>query len=47
MMGHVKMNLEALWVDPVEYQPQLRAAVETLQALPFIASRQMSSPSSS
>ena len=30
MMGYVRMNLEALWIDPVEYQTQLRAAVEEL-----------------
>jgi His-Xaa-Ser system radical SAM maturase HxsC len=30
MMGHVKMNLDALWVDPADYQGELRAAVETL-----------------
>lgn len=30
MMGYVKMNLDALWVDPIDYQPQLREAVGTL-----------------
>ena len=29
-MGYVRMNLEALWIDPWEYQPQLRTAVEHL-----------------
>jgi len=29
-MGYVKMNLQALWIDPVEYQSALREAVETL-----------------
>jgi len=29
-MGHVKMNLEALWIDPVDYQHELDAAVRTL-----------------
>ena len=32
MMGHVKMNLDALWIDPVDYQTQLRAAVEAIHA---------------
>lgn len=31
MMGYVKMNLESLWIDPVEYQPQLRACVSNLE----------------
>ena len=31
MMGFVRMNLEALWVDPVDYQDQLRRAVELLE----------------
>lgn len=30
MMGYVRMNLESLWVDPVDYQPQLREAVDEL-----------------
>ena len=30
MMGFVKMNLESLWVDPADYQPQLRDATEHL-----------------
>jgi His-Xaa-Ser system radical SAM maturase HxsC len=30
MMGYVRMNLDALWTDPVDYQPQLRQCVETL-----------------
>ena len=30
MMGHVKANLEALWIDPADYQQQLRQAVEIL-----------------
>ena len=31
MMGFVRMNLDALWIDPVEYQPQLIEAVSHLQ----------------
>jgi len=31
MMGYVKMNLGALWVDPMEYQPQLLDAVRELE----------------
>ncbi len=30
MMGYVKMNLDALWVDPIDYQPALAEAVHTL-----------------
>jgi His-Xaa-Ser system radical SAM maturase HxsC len=30
MMGFTKFNLEKLWIDPKEYQPQLKGAVETL-----------------
>lgn len=30
MMGFVRMNLEALWVDPVDYQAPLRLAAEHL-----------------
>jgi len=30
MMGFTRSNLEKLWIDPKEYQPQLRLAVETL-----------------
>jgi len=30
MMGYVKMNLEALWIDPVDYQNQLCEAVSIL-----------------
>lgn len=30
MMGFVKMNLESLWIDPADYQYQLRQAVEHL-----------------
>ena len=30
MMGFTKPNLEALWVDPLDYQSQLRQAVEEL-----------------
>lgn len=30
MMGYVKMNLESLWIDPVEYQDELRLCVQTL-----------------
>lgn len=30
MMGYVRMNLEALWVDPADYQHVLCEAVETL-----------------
>lgn len=30
MMGYVRMNLEALWIDPVDYQRELLAAVRHL-----------------
>jgi His-Xaa-Ser system radical SAM maturase HxsC len=30
IMGYVKMNMDALWIDPVDYQPQLVEAVEAL-----------------
>ena len=30
MMGHVKMNLDALWVDPVDYQAELCECVHHL-----------------
>jgi His-Xaa-Ser system radical SAM maturase HxsC len=30
MTGFVKMNLESLWVDPADYQPQLREATDHL-----------------
>lgn len=30
MMGFVRMNLDALWIDSVDYQPQLAEAVQTL-----------------
>jgi His-Xaa-Ser system radical SAM maturase HxsC len=30
MTGFTKANLNELWIDPVEYQPQLVTAVETL-----------------
>lgn len=30
MMGYVKMNLESLWIDPVDYQAQLGACVHVL-----------------
>ena len=30
LMGYVRMNLDNLWIDPVEYQPALRRAVEEL-----------------
>jgi len=30
MMGYVRMNLDALWCDPVDYHAQLLRAVETL-----------------
>jgi His-Xaa-Ser system radical SAM maturase HxsC len=30
MMGYVKMNLPALWIDPADYQRELRAAVAAL-----------------
>jgi His-Xaa-Ser system radical SAM maturase HxsC len=32
MMGYVRMNLPSLWIDPVDYQPQLVAAVRELDA---------------
>jgi hypothetical protein len=28
MTGFTKANLEALWIDPIEYQTELREAVE-------------------
>lgn len=31
MMGYVRMNLESLWIDPVDYQAQLCDAVKILQ----------------
>ena len=31
MMGFVRMNLEALWIDPADYQSQLSLAVDHLQ----------------
>jgi len=31
LMGYVKMNLAALWIDPVEYQRQLCDAVAELE----------------
>ena len=31
MTGFTKTNMEALWIDPVEYQPQLREAVKELK----------------
>ncbi len=31
MMGFVRMNLDALWIDPADYQAQLRLAVAHLQ----------------
>lgn len=30
MMGYVRMNLDALWIDPADYQAQLRESVEIL-----------------
>jgi His-Xaa-Ser system radical SAM maturase HxsC len=30
MMGFTKANLDDLWIDPIQYQPQLVEAVETL-----------------
>ena len=30
IMGHVRMNLDALWIDPVDYQSELSEAVEEL-----------------
>ncbi len=30
MMGYVKMNLDAIWIDPFDYQEELCAAVNTL-----------------
>lgn len=29
-MGYTKTNLKELWIDPIEYQPQLEAAVDSL-----------------
>lgn len=31
MMGYVRMNLDALWVDPVQYQGELLEAVQVLR----------------
>lgn len=31
MMGFTKANLDTLWIDPLEYQPQLVQAVDTLR----------------
>jgi His-Xaa-Ser system radical SAM maturase HxsC len=31
MMGHVKMNLPAVWIDPVDYAKQLQLAVRDLE----------------
>ena len=31
MMGYVRMNIESLWIEPVDYQPQLVDAVQILQ----------------
>jgi His-Xaa-Ser system radical SAM maturase HxsC len=33
MMGYTKTNLKQLWIDPVEYQPQLEGAVKFLAAV--------------
>lgn len=30
MMGFTKINLDKLWIDPIEYQPQLKSAVKLL-----------------
>jgi His-Xaa-Ser system radical SAM maturase HxsC len=30
IMGFTRANLDLLWIDPVEYQPQLKRAVKTL-----------------
>jgi His-Xaa-Ser system radical SAM maturase HxsC len=30
LMGHVRMNLDALWIDPLDYQDQLQACVSAL-----------------
>lgn len=30
LMGFTKYNLEDLWIDPADYQAELKAAVETL-----------------
>ncbi len=30
LMGFAKSNLDAIWIDPVEYQPELREATEWL-----------------
>ncbi len=32
IMGFTRANLDNLWIDPVEYQPQLREAVQILHA---------------
>lgn len=37
-MGYVKMNLEALWVDPADYQQQLCDAVAELEQAHLVVS---------
>ena len=32
MTGFTRANIDALWIDPVDYQPQLVEAVQTLAA---------------
>lgn len=32
LMGYVKTNLKALWIDPLDYHPQLEAAVRFLSS---------------
>ena len=38
MMGHVRMNLDALWIDPADYQTELRRAVVELTSAGMCAS---------
>lgn len=38
MTGFTRINLERLWIDPYDYQPQLRAAVDLLDAYRINAS---------
>ncbi|WP_437222586.1 His-Xaa-Ser system radical SAM maturase HxsC [Planctomicrobium sp. SH661] len=37
-MGYVRMNLEALWIDPSDYQPELMEAVQILDQAGMVVS---------
>jgi His-Xaa-Ser system radical SAM maturase HxsC len=44
LMGYTKMNMDALWIDPVDYQPSLRDAVKILvsgKVTPIIFNHQL------